>query len=352
MAKNICGIQQVGVGVPNVKEAWNWYIKNFNMDIRVFEEKAVAELMLPHTQGKTRERYAALAINMNGGGGFEIWQHTGKEPVMPLKPVLFGDLGISVTMMKCQDIQKCYDNFVEKGLDIPAKICHNPAGTKHFYVKDLYGNIFDFIEEKSIFLNNNISGGVFGVTVGVKNIEESISVYHDILGYDEIVYDRTGRFDDLKKIPGGEEEMRRVLLKHSKPRKGPFSKVLGPSQIELVEVKSRQPKDIFEGRMWGDPGFIHICFDIRGMNDIREEAEKAGFPFTVDSAESFDMGEAAGHFTYIQAPEGTLIEFVETYKVPIIKKLGLFVNMKNKNPEKSLPKFLLKALRFNKVKSV
>jgi catechol 2,3-dioxygenase-like lactoylglutathione lyase family enzyme len=352
MAKNICGIQQVGVGVPNVKEAWNWYIKNFNMDIRVFEEKAVAELMLPHTQGKTRERYAALAINMNGGGGFEIWQHTGKEPVMPLEPVLFGDLGISVTMMKCPDIQKCYDNFVEKGLDIPAKICHNPAGTKHFYVKDLYGNVFDFIEEKSIFLNKNISGGVFGVTIGVKNIEESISVYQDILGYEEIVYDRTGRFDDLKKIPGGEEEMRRVLLKHSEPRKGPFSTILGPSQIELVEVKSRQPKDIFEGRMWGDPGFIHICFDIKGMNDIREESEKAGFPFTVDSAESFDMGEAAGHFTYIQAPEGTLIEFVETYKVPIIKKIGLFVNLKNKNPEKSLPKFLLKALRFNKVKSV
>ena len=33
------------------------------------------------------------------------------------------------------------------------------------------------------------------------------------------------------------------------------------------------------------------------------------------------MGEAAGHFSYIQDPDGTLIEFVETHKVPILKKL-------------------------------
>ena len=72
----ICGIQQVGIGVSNLKEAWKWYKENFGMDVRVFEEKAQAGLMKIYTGGKTRSRHAALALNLQGGGGFEIWQYT------------------------------------------------------------------------------------------------------------------------------------------------------------------------------------------------------------------------------------------------------------------------------------
>lgn len=103
---------------------------------------------------------------------------------------------------------------------------------------------------------------------------------------------------------------------------GAFSPLLGASEIELVVASNRQPKKIFENRFWGDLGYIHLCYDINGMQALKEECEAKGFPFTVDSANSFDMGEAAGHFTYIEDPEGALIEFVETHKVPIMKKLA------------------------------
>ena len=63
MRKNICGIQQIGVGVSDAQAAWKWYRQQFGMDIKVFEDTAVAELMLPHTDNQTRERYAALAMN-------------------------------------------------------------------------------------------------------------------------------------------------------------------------------------------------------------------------------------------------------------------------------------------------
>ena len=76
--KMISGIQQIGVGVRNIYEAWKWYISNFGMDIRMFEERASAEYMLPYTGGEPRERHAALAINMLGGGGFE-WNESMKK---------------------------------------------------------------------------------------------------------------------------------------------------------------------------------------------------------------------------------------------------------------------------------
>ncbi len=104
-----------------------------------------------------------------------------------------------------------------------------------------------------------------------------------------------------------------MLLTHSKGRVGAFSKLLGKSHIELVQVIDRSPRPIFENRFWGDLGYIHLCFDINGMDDMRKLCESKGYPFTCDSSDSFDMGEAAGHFSYIEDPDGTLIEFVETH---------------------------------------
>ena len=70
----ICGIQQVGIGVLNLEEAWRWYIRQFGMDCRIFEDEAEARLMLKYTGGKPQSRHAVLALNLQSGGGFEIWQ--------------------------------------------------------------------------------------------------------------------------------------------------------------------------------------------------------------------------------------------------------------------------------------
>lgn len=355
MGNIITGIQQIGIGVSNFREAWNWYIQNFYMNVKIFEEEAVAELMLPHTEGKTRKRIACLAINMEGGGGFEVWQHTGKEPTPRQEQLLTGDLGINYGKMKTRDIQQAYNDLEEKGVEILSSIASNPAGEKHFFVRDPYGNIFEFVETPASFKHANPNGGTYGAVIGVKNIEESLPVYQDILEYDQVVFDQTGTFDDLKSLPGGDKEFRRVLLRHSEPKKGAFSPLLGQTEIELVEVKGRQPSGVFEGRIWGDPGFIHLCFDIQSMENMRERCKEKGFPFTVDSQKdnpTFDMGEAAGSFSYIQAPEGTLIEFVETHKVPIIKKWKWHVNLTKREPGKKLPYWMLKALGMNKVKKV
>jgi catechol 2,3-dioxygenase-like lactoylglutathione lyase family enzyme len=181
-------------------------------------------------------------------------------------------------------------------------------------------------------------------------MDKSLKLYKDILGYDEIVFDRKAIFEDIKNLNGGNSKLRRVLLRHTEVRRGGFSKLLGATEIELIERVDQQGLKIYKNRFWGDTGFIHVCFDVIGMKHLKEECTKAGFNFTVDSENSFDMGEAAGHFSYIEDPDGTLIEFVETHKVPIIKKLGLYLNMKKRNPDKNLPDWMVKMLGFTKVK--
>ena len=86
------------------------------------------------------------------------------------------------------------------------------------------------------------------------------------------------------------------------------------------------------------------------MDELKSLCESKGFPFTVDSANSFDMGEAAGRFSYIEDPDGALIEFVETHKLPIIKKIGWYKNLKRRDPNKPLPDWMLKAMSWTRIK--
>ena len=352
--KIISGIQQIGIGVGNLREAWRWYREHFGMDIRVFEENAIADLMLPYTGGQPQDRHAALAINLQGGGGFEIWQYTKRKPVPPKNKVHLGDLGINAAKIKTTDIEKSYRYFKERNLTVNG-LSSDPAGAKHFFVLDPYDNLFQVVTDNSIFRNEKkLTGATFGAWIGVTDISQARKLYSDILGYDTVIYDEEGTFEDLKYLRGGEHSIRRVLLKHSKSWRGGFSRLFGPSQIELVEAKDRNPSKIYEGRQWGDLGFIHLCYDIKGMDALRRECVEKGFPFTVDSTHkhnnTFDMGEAAGHFSYVEDPDGTLIEFVETHKMPISKNLGLYINLRKRNPEKPLANWMLKALKFNRIK--
>jgi catechol 2,3-dioxygenase-like lactoylglutathione lyase family enzyme len=197
------------------------------------------------------------------------------------------------------------------------------------------------------------TGGCCGACIGVSSIEKALTLYKDVLGYDTIIYDETAEvFPDLQGLAGGSHKMRRVFLKPAKPPRGAFSPILGQSRIELFQVLDRTPEKIFRDRFWGDLGFIHLCFDIQGMDSLREVCKYRGFPFTVYTEEPFDMGGAVGMWSYLEDPDGTLIEFVETHKIPIIKKIGWYKCLQKRDPEKPLPRWMLKALTLNRVKNI
>ncbi len=353
----IRGIQQIGVGVSDLGEAWDWYIRWLGMDCRIFEDEAVAKLMLPYTGGEPRARHAVLAMNLQGGGGFEVWQHRSRKPVVREKAIRPGDLGINACKIKVKDAGRAWDYWHAGGLDLSGSPSANPAGGKSFFLRDPYGNLFHIVEADDWFMDlKGVSGGTYGAIIGVTDPDRARGLYSDILGYDRELYDVSGTFDDLAHLPHGDGRFRRVLLAPGKPFHGGFNPVYGQSRIELIQALDHHPEKIYEGRFWGDPGFIHLCYDISGMASLRDYCSDAGFPFTVDSMKShagssFDMGEAAGFFAYVEDPDGTLIEFVETHKVPILKKLGIYLDLRKRDPHKPLPGWMIRSLRLSRVKS-
>ena len=347
----IAGIQQIGIGIPNVHKAFDWYREHFGMDIPIFEEAAEANLMLRYTGGKPHQRHAILALNMRGGGGFEIWQYTSRIPEESKFKLQVGDLGFYCARIKTIDVKGTHAFMKSRGVNLVSELTKDPGGSETFYLRDPWDNLFQIVKSDSWFGKGfRLTGGQAGCMIGVSDMDKSKKFYAEILGYDTVIYDREGVFEDFKNLPSGDHRVHRVLLKHSKPRSGAFSRLLGSSEIELIKVYDRTPRKIFENRYWGDCGFIHLCFDITNQPAMKNICAEKGHPFTVDSGSTFDMGEAAGHFSYIEDPDGALIEFVETKRIPILKKLGWYLDLNKRDATKPLPDWMLKALKFSRVK--
>lgn len=343
----IAGIQQVGVGTENFRKSWNWLIEMFGADVRILEDDTVAERMLPYTGGVPQKRHACIAANLQGGGGFEIWQFSGRKPQPCPFEIELGDLGILAAKVKCRNVAAFHREISAKWSKV-GPLEKLPDGTPCFYVKDLYGNWFQLVERKDIYIEQHkLTGGIIGAVIGVSDMQAALRFYGRVLGYDKVLSDTKGPFSENDFLPGGKRGCRRVLLGRSVPFSGAFSGLYGDSTLELVEAPVAAPRKVYEGRFWGDPGFIQLCFDVTGMNEMKKFCEAEGHPFTVDSCpdgERFDMGEASGRFCYIEDPDGTLIELVETEKVPIVGKLGWYIDMKKRDAAKPLPKFLFRMM--------
>lgn len=349
--KLIYGIQQIGIGVDDAYKAFEWYATKLGSDISVFDDDSVAIYMAPYMGGQPHKKRAILAMNIQGGGGYEFWQYLDRNPSAPESELRIGDLGINAIKIKTRDITRSFKGLLQQQAQVLSKIETQPDGKKCFFAKDPYNNILQLQEYSSWYSDNKKdTGGVCGCIIGVSDIDQSLDLYSSILEYRKVIYEETGLFEDLNALPNGKGRFRRILLGHENNRKGGFSKLFGESQIELIQSLDARPKRIFQDRYWGDIGFIHICFDIYNIKALVKECEINGFCFKVISDDSFNMGEANGQWGYIEDADGTLIEFVETHKVPLLKKLNWNINLKKRDPNKPLPDWLIKAMSLRRVR--
>lgn len=352
MSYTIHGIQHLGVGVPEHEQAWKWYRKFFGMDIPLFNDEAAAPLMTIYTEGEVISKRAAMVLNIKGGCAMEVVSPTTFKATHAKVDHQLGDLGILVGMVKTPDIKKAYDFFKSNKADLLSTVVQSPNGWDTFYVKDLNHLIWQIVPANDFYTNHStVTGGTVGCSIGVSDISNAMSFY-SLLGYDEVISDKKGKFEDWSNLPGGDNEYRRVLLSQKNPSGGGFTKLAGKSYIELVQdLSERSPLKIYADRLWGDIGFVHLGFDVRNMSALGEKLDEYGHGFTCDTKDVLSMGESTKvHCTYCEDPDGTLIEMIEVYKIPIIEKIGFYLNVEKRSPSQPLPNWMLKALKFTRVK--
>ena len=198
----ISGIQQVGIGVTDVDGARAWYRRVLGFDVPIFDDEGVADRMQRYTGGQPQNRHAVLAVNLQGGGGLEIWQYTTRTPMPPLFQIKAGDLGVYLLRLKTRDIAAAFNHIKTSKADVLGYVDTTPEGVKAFHISDPYGNLIRIEQHPGAFMDTpSPVGGVLGAVVGVTDIGRSIGFYRDILGYDTVLYDETGVFGDLSPCP-------------------------------------------------------------------------------------------------------------------------------------------------------
>lgn len=342
MHQYLSGVQQIGIGVKNAEAAMHTYKHLFGMDVLIFDDDASANLMTQYTGGDIYKRRAILTMNLQGGGGLELWQFLDRKPA-DCNVVQLGDLGIYAAIIKSVNLQQSYQRLSQINEIQVSDIVVSELTGNYFWVTDLNKNTFKIITSNDWFqTGNHDMGGIVGSVIGVSNIEKALHFYQQVLGIDLVLY-------DTESTENG-QLVRKLGISKKATGKGAFNKLLGDVVIELVQVKNRVPVKIYQDRFWGDCGFIHLCFDVLNMEALKKHAVNKGIDFSVDSSNFFAMDHASGRFCYIEDPDGTLIELVETHKVPILKKIGWYLDLRKRNIEKPLPNWMIKMLAISKVK--
>ena len=353
MYNKINGFQHLGVGVKDHAKSWLWFRKYFRMDVPFFDAVAEAPLMNIYTHGKTINKRAAMVMNLKGGCAMELVSPVSFEARSADFEVSLGDIGIFVGGFKSENVAASRELFVKDGIEVSA-ITQTPDGVDTFFVKDDNGLIYQIQKGQDWYTSSSFpTGGVGGCTVGVSDMERSLNFYKNLMGFDVVVYDITDTFADYASfLPNGNGKFRRVKLIQKTPILGGFAKLGGEQYVELVQcVDDYTPKKIWKDRIWGDVGFVHIGMDVRGMKAIGEKLSAAGHPFTCDTKDVLSMGDSTKvHCTYINDPDGILIEMIEVFKIPLIEKLGFYLDVAKRDPSKPLPAWLLKMMRFMRIK--
>ena len=341
MHQYLSGIQQIGIGVQDAQEAMHMYNDVFGMNVLVFDDVAQASLMTQYTGNTIYNRRAILTMNLKGGGGFEIWQYKDRKP--ETATCKLGDIGIYAAILKSDNLLESHKRLQSNSNVVVSEIHNKENQPDYFWITDSYKNTFKIISSTNWFLDKKTDlGGVVGAVIGVSDMEKALSFYRNVIAIDEILYDYQFEEHGI--------QYRKVGLSKTATNKGAFNKLLGDVTVELIQVLNQKANKIYENRFWGDCGFIHLCFDVLDMTSLKNHAESLGYKFTVDSDNTFEMDNASGRFCYIEDADGTLIELVETHKVPILKKMGWYLDLRKRNKEKPLPVWMIKLLGISKVK--
>jgi catechol 2,3-dioxygenase-like lactoylglutathione lyase family enzyme len=320
----INGIQHIGIGVTDRDKAFLFYNNALGFSVPMSRHSGNCKGVLPLIK-KDEERKVVIALNSHGGGLVEIFQYTSKKPVPRPKEVDFSYNGCLFFGLKVKNVGKSL-GIIERhgGERVTEPSAFTPkaeAGWRTAMFLDTEGIQAMLLEypESGMGHGNGGSriGGVEYVGIGVSDIEDSVEFYTRVLEYDKIVYRTEGTYPEWDPLFGKGRFMKRALLRRSGNPEGIFRHFLHGGMIELIQVEGNTGKHNFDGRKWGDIGFMELAFDVTDIDETLEEVARKGVSLAAPPYVQ-DMGmNTKATFAYIRDPDGSLLEFADISRLPV-----------------------------------
>jgi catechol 2,3-dioxygenase-like lactoylglutathione lyase family enzyme len=320
----INGIQHIGIGVTDRDKAYLFYSDALGFSVPMSRHSGNCKGVLPLIK-KDEERKVVIALNSHGGGLVEIFQYTSKKPVPRPKEVDFSYNGCLFFGLKVKNVGKSL-GIIERhgGERVTEPSAFTPkaeAGWRTAMFLDTEGVQAMLLEYPGSGMGHGNGGsrigGVEYVGIGVSDIEDSVEFYTRVLEYDKIVYRTEGTYPEWDPLFGKGRFMKRALLRRSRNADGIFRHFLHGGMIELIQVEGNTGKHNFDGRKWGDIGFMEVAFDVTDIHETLEALKRKGVVIAAGPYVQ-DMGmNTKATFAYIRDPDGSLLEFADISRLPV-----------------------------------
>jgi catechol 2,3-dioxygenase-like lactoylglutathione lyase family enzyme len=320
----INGIQHIGIGVQDRDRSYAFYNDGLGFSVPMSKSTDSCSGMLP-VLGKDETRNVIISLNPHGGALVEIFQYVSRNPEPVPEDIDFSYNGFLFYGIKVRNIEKSLSHIVHYGGEIvsgPAEFSplnNNRWKTAVFKDPDgIYGIMLEYPGNNVGYGKGKIRiGGVEYIAIGVSNLERSIDFYKNILGYSKVIYRHEGICPEWAVLFGENRYMKRALLQRNDKPRGLFKHFLRGGMIELIEVAGNKRRHNFDGRTWGDIGFMELCFDVDDINETLRQINTKGIP-TAIPPHSQNMGlNTQATFAYIKDPDGSLIEFADIKRLPV-----------------------------------
>jgi catechol 2,3-dioxygenase-like lactoylglutathione lyase family enzyme len=320
----INAIQHVGIGVQDRERSFNFYNNALGFSVLMSKSTDNCSGMLPVIEND-ETRNVIIALNPHGGALVEIFQYVSKTPVPIPENVDFTYNGFLLYGLKVKNINKSLDIIKKHGgstLTVPMDFSPmKNRGWKTAVFRDpdgIYSILIEYPESNVGYgIGKPRIGGIEYTAIGVSNLKNSLDFYTNILGYDDILYTHEESYSEWDSLFGKGRKIKRSLIRKSEKAQGLFKHFLRGGMIELIEVEGNKGKHNFDGRTWGDIGFMELCFDVTDIKATLKAITNRGVQIVVP-AHSQDMGlKTHATFAYIRDPDGSLLEFADISKLPV-----------------------------------
>jgi catechol 2,3-dioxygenase-like lactoylglutathione lyase family enzyme len=320
----INAIQHVGIGVRDRDRSFDFYNNALRFSVLMSYSTDNCSGMTA-VIGNDETRNVVIALNPRGGALVELFQYISKTPAPIPEAVDFTYNGFLYYGLKVKNVKRSLD-IIKKhgGSTLTAPMDFSPLknrGWKTAVFRDpdgVYGILIEYPESNVGYGNGTPRiGGIDYTAIGVSNLKDSIDFYSKILGYDDIIYTNEGSYSEWDVLFGKGRKIKRALIRKSEKAQGLFKHFLRGGMIELIEAEGNNQKHNFDGRNWGDIGFMELCFDVTDIDATVAEIEKKGVSLAVPiHGQDMGLGTCA-KFAYIRDPDGSLLEFADIKKLPV-----------------------------------
>lgn len=227
-------LKYVSIKVDDLQYAVNFFTDLFELDSDSGLQFTDKENSDKNETFDTKELYS-----QEGGASIQFVQIDSEKIINP-KPNLL-QIGIIGIKIKSSEINRSFFHYRNKNLASLTTIRVKPLYHKHFHLVT-QNFLFQIKADDSDFFGffNKKNGGVKGLILGVKDIEKSKEFYKKVLGFNEIIYEGQGKFEDFEGLNGGNNIFKRAIVKQSNQTDNKFKNYFGITEIEFLQVINKE----------------------------------------------------------------------------------------------------------------